>query len=157
MSNYNRAFSLVEVLVASAILITIVVGVFGALKLYAQVSAQDAEKTQATLLAEEAGEAMQLMRDVSWSSQIAPLTLGTTYYLVWDDGSYVATTTRTVVDGRFVRTITLRSVTRNSSDQIAASGTSDEGTRLVQVAVLRAADSEQLVDSEFLVHNLYEE
>ena len=153
----ERAFSLVEVLVASAILLTIVVGVFGALRLFAQVSAQDAERTQAALLAGEASEALQLMRDDGWAENIAPLSLDTTYYLAWEDDSYVATTTPVVIDGRFLRTVTFEAVERNGSDQIAESGTVDQGTRRVHVEVTRAIGGNVLVDSDFLVHNIYEE
>jgi len=153
----EKGFSLVEVLVASAILMTIVVGVFGALRLFAQVSAQDAERTQAALLAGEAAEALQLLRDGGWTQNIASLSLDTPYYFAWQDGAYIATTTPLTIDGRFLRTITLEAVGRDGSDQIAESGTVDEGTRRVYVEVSRAVDGELLVDSDFLVHNIYEE
>lgn len=153
----NRGFSLIEVLVASAILITIAVGSIGALQLYSKIAISGTEQTQAALLVQEAAEAVQLMRDANWDTNIAPLTLDIPYHLNWDGSAYSATTTPVVLDSRFTRTITLSAVERDGSDQIVESGTVDAGTLLVHVEVFRASDSSLLVDSDFLVHNIYEE
>lgn len=152
-----RGFSLMEIVVASAILITVVVGVVGALRLYGRITAGDATRTQAAILVQEAAEALQLMRDTSWTNTIVPLAAGTTYYVVWNGSTYTATTTQMIEDGRFVRAVTVSPVMRDGSDSIANSGTTDSGTRRVRISIYRSDGVTPILESDMFLHNLYEE
>lgn len=146
-----------EVLVASAILVTATIGVVGALRLYASIVAADVERTQAAVLVQEAAEAVQLMRDASWDTEVASLALDTTYHLAWENGSYAATTTEVLLQERFTRTVTFSAVERDANDNIVTSGgTADDDTRRVTIAVYRESDGTELLTSDLFLHNMYE-
>ena len=155
-TSVRRGFSLMEVLVASAILVTATIGVVGALRLYASIVTADVERTQAAILVQEAAEALQLMRDVSWDTEIDPLALDTAYHLAWDGSSYTATTTEVVLHERFTRTVTLSAVLRDANDDIAEIGTTDDDTRQVTVQVYRESDDTEILSSDLFLHNVYE-
>lgn len=154
---FRRGFSLIEILVASSVLITVVVGVVGALQLYTRLARVDRDRAQAALYTQEAAEVLQLMRDEDWSANIEALTLGQEYQLVWSGSAYSATTSDVLLNGRYIRTITLSELYRDGSDNVAESGTEDENARRVLVEVFATSTPAAIMSSEFLLHNLYEE
>jgi len=114
----NKGLTLVEVVIASAIILAAVVGLLSVHSLYLKVALANAQTVKAAYLAEEGLEEIRFLRDSSWSINIANLTSTTTY-----------------IDG-FQRTITLDAVYRDSSDDIvSAPGTLDANTKLVSASV----------------------
>lgn len=151
----TRGFSLVEIIVAAAVILAFISATAGALHAYVRLMSADAKRTQAALLTEETSEALQLLRDLSWEEEIAPLALETPYYLAWDGARYQATTTQ-VVQGAFVRTFSFSAVRRDGADNISASGATDTDTRRVSVSI-RTTDAEAPVFSgEFFIHNVHD-
>jgi Tfp pilus assembly protein PilV len=130
----NGGTGLIEVIVASSILVLIIVGVSSVYRLLVRSSREVIRGTQSALLAEEGLEAARVMRDTAWSS-LASSTVGTSYTLAWTGGTWKATTTPALIDGVFDRRMTLARVYRNSSDEIAASGTLDPNTYRVDITV----------------------
>src|ERR1035437_3829230 len=100
---FHRGLSVIEIVVAAAIIAAITTGIASAWQAYIKVSNSDTNLSKALLLAEEGTEAVQLMRDSGWTINIAALSLNTTYYLYWTGSAYAATTTMTSI-GSFVRT-----------------------------------------------------
>lgn len=149
----RSGFSLIEVLVASAIITTVVVGVVGALRLYASTAAADAARTQAALQTQETAEVLQILRDEGWSDHIANLSLGVSYQLAWNGSSYQATTSPVLIDGIYQRSFTLSAVHRDSNDNVAASGAVDNGSRLATITITRAGTT--LMTSQVLLHDSY--
>lgn len=131
----NSGFSLVEVLVASAILLMFLTSLSGAFTAYLRTAFSSIRKVQATMLAEEGIEVSKLFRDTSWTSMIVPIPTAHVRYLTYSNG-WTATTTNTFINGVFERKIQFDSISRDSSSNIATSGgTVDANGRLVTVTV----------------------
>ena len=151
----KRGLTLVEVVIASAIILTAVVSLLGVHTLYLKTIFAGNNSVQAALLSEEGIEALRFFRDDSWSAKITPLVNGTAYGLVYNNG-WQASTTNTYVE-RFKRTITLSPVYRDASLDIVASGGSlDPDTRLITSSVawpVRDATTTKTI--YFYLTNLY--
>lgn len=126
---------LVEILVASAMLTLVLLSVDLYYKKVLDVSENTTRHIQSGFLLEEGIEALKLLRDQSWNTKIAALTVGTTYYLSWTGTTWSAVTTTQRVENIFYRTFVLSDVYRDGSDNIASSGTLDPGTKKVSMSV----------------------
>lgn len=133
--NTKRGFGLIEVLVASVIISLTITALYAAAVQATRLITDNTRKTQAAFLLEETMEAVRLLRDESWAANIAPLTAGTDYYLLFTGTDWQTTTTNTLVDGVFERKFVLENVNRDSNQDIAASGTPDPGTKKVTASV----------------------
>ena len=91
----TKAFTLIEVLVAGAIIAASIGAVIGAYTLFLKDSFQNTPNIQATLLAEEGIEAVKTMRDSGWNANIKNLTLGTSYYLSFNTTTNLWSSTTT--------------------------------------------------------------
>ncbi len=133
-SEGSAGTGLVEVVIASAILGTVIVSVISVYLSLARISLQNTEKVQSTFLLEEGTEAVRLIRDTSWTG-ISSAALNTDYHLRWQGGTWVATTAPQAID-EFTRTIRYSSVSRDGSFNILPSGgVNDSGTRKATVSV----------------------
>lgn len=130
----RRGTGLIEVMIASAIIILVVVGVGAAYRLVIRSSREVIRGTQASLLAEEGQEAARILRDNAWKN-VASSTIGTSYTLSWTGSAWSLTTTPSMIDGLFDRRVVFGSVYRNADDDIASSGTLDPQMRRVDVTV----------------------
>jgi len=153
----KRGFSILEIVISAAVITFTVATVMGVLDVYVNISLNNSKKTQAAILTEEAGEAMQIFRDLGWATKITPLTNGTAYHLIWNGSSYEATTTPTLIHDKFYRTIKLSAVARNSSDDIVTSGgTTDPNTKKVTVDIYaNSLTGDPLLETEMLILNTY--
>jgi hypothetical protein len=92
------------------------------------------ERVQATYLAEEGIEALKHIRDDDYTI-LSALTRDTAYYLEYTNDHWSATTTGVAVDGVFERSFMVSDVDRDSNDDIADTGTTDDNTLLLTVEV----------------------
>lgn len=136
----NKGFFLIEVVVAAAVIATVLILLLGSVQNSVEASQRSLERTQASYLLEEGAEAVKSIRDGAWTT-ISALTNGTTYYLSWSGSAWSLTTTASAVDG-FTRTVVFAAVNRNSNDDIVTSGgTLDSGTRKVTITTSWTAAS----------------
>jgi len=152
----QKGSGLIEVVIASSMLVTIVVATVGAFQLYMRLASADRDRAHAATLTQEAAEALQFMRDEDWDT-IGSLSLSTPYQLSWTGDSYVATTSDVLLDGKYIRTLTLSALLRDGSDNVATSGTTDTGGRRVIIGVFASSSTSTIMSSEFLIHDLYAE
>ena len=153
---HSQGLSVVEIVVAAAIIVTLVTAAAGAWQLYLRVFNTSTQQSQAALLLEEASEAVHLLRDQSWTSNIQPLTLGTSYQLSWNGSRYVLGTDQSLIQNQFIRTLIFSAVKRDINDNIDASGTDDINTIKVTISVAtQNATSTPIIQSEMLIHNVY--
>jgi prepilin-type N-terminal cleavage/methylation domain-containing protein len=131
----NKGMSLVEVIIASAIMLVVVLASSSAYNTYVKYAFANEENVQASYLLEEGIEAINLIRDRGWTSYVATLTSGTTYYLYFDGTYWNSTTTPQYVDGQFLRSFTVANVNRDVNDDIANSGINDPKTKMVTVTL----------------------
>jgi len=131
-------FALVEIVIGSAIIVTAILSLISVYNTYLLHALSNSKNIQAGLLLEEGVEAVKFLRDKGWTTYIQPLSSNTTYYLSWNSGLSMWTSSSTPVpyiDNKFLRTFVLEDVKRNGSDQIASSGTTDPGTKKLTVTV----------------------
>ncbi len=133
----KKGVSLVEVIIAVSIISLGFVVVAQAYVTLVKVSLANTKKIQGALIAEEGMEAIRGIRDISWSSKIANLSVNTKYYFAFSTTTNLWTSTSTLgyVDGTFARSFTLQNVYRNGSSNIASSGTLDPNIKKVVVSV----------------------
>jgi prepilin-type N-terminal cleavage/methylation domain-containing protein len=159
LARQKRGFSIVEILVASAILVTLVTAIGGGWQLYIKTVREGTHFTTASNLSEEGTEALKILRDNSWSSNIANLSKGVEYDFYWNGSSYITTTTPTYIQNIYRRTITLSSIYRDAWDNIISSGGSlDPDTLQVNTRIYRlnGTTTSMIYESYSLIHNTYE-
>ena len=153
----QTGFSIVEVVVAAAIIATVGLAITGAWQGYIKITQLGASYTQAALLTEEAGEAIELYRDMSWSGMIAPLALNTPYYLYWNGTRYATSTTAVAVNTNYAVSFSLYPVMRDAnSNVVAAGGTNDPDTLKAAIIVTPFSNASSVYsESDILIHNIY--
>ena len=159
----HQGFGLLEILIASAIISTSLITLFGTAQITSRLAEESVERTQANFLAEEGVEVARLLRDTSWSLNIASTTPEVLYY-----ANFNATTSmwalQTVTTPRiydlFSRTIVFHAVYRRNSDGeiITADSpdqkTLDAGTRKVTARVFWGNAREIVLET--YITNLFE-
>lgn len=156
ITHRQQGFFLFEVVVASAVIATVLIFLVGSIQSSVDVSKRSLEKTQAAYLLEEGVEAVKAIRDNDFDT-ITALTAGTPYYLHYAAGAWTLTATAESVDA-FTRTVVFSAVSRDASDDIASVGTDDPGTKKGTVTVTWAAPSGAKSESlVFYISNIRED
>ena len=125
---------MVEVIVASSIILVSVLAAMSVAQRSIIVSRQASHTSQAAFLLEEGAESVRILRDNSWTN-ISSLNSDTTYYPVFSSNTWTLSTSPSFV-GIFTRSINIENVNRNASTQdISDSGVNDPGTKLITVTV----------------------
>ncbi len=155
--HFKKGISIIEIVISAALIVTAVTVTINVFRSFLILAQDNVTKTHAALLAEEGSEAIQLIRDSGWASNIDTLTLDTTYYLYWSGSAYSLTTTPQTANG-FTREISFSAVDRDdSSGNIVESGTTDNNTRLYDITIYSNDDlSTPVFYTEGLIHNVYE-
>lgn len=126
----HNGFTLVEVLISTAVILTSVVTILGVHGLYMRTALTNNENIKATYLAEEGLEVVRFWRNVSWNSKVRTIPQNTEYGLVVSGTGWATSTNQYV--GNFQRRISLSAVQRNATGDIVSSGgTVDLNTLLV--------------------------
>ena len=136
--NMGKGISLIEVIVGATIISVVLLSLGAVAQFSIGASKISTERLQAVFLASETIEALKTMRDSNWTTRLAPLTAGNTYYLLFVNDHYETTTIQpALIDGKFNRYFILESVNRDSStnDIVTSGGTNDPDTKLVKAAV----------------------
>lgn len=130
----EKGSGMVEILIAASLMGVILIAIINVYSSLTALSLQNTEKIQSTFLLEEGVEAVRVMRDTSWTT-ISGYPTGTTMYLRFQSGAWVATMTPQVVDD-FYRTITFNKPGRDASfNLMPLGGTDDPNTRRITISV----------------------
>lgn len=154
---------MVEILVAVAVLLASFVSVITAFQVAARHGRGTLERVQAAAIAEEGIETITTLRDAGWSN-LASLTAGTSYDLVFNGAVWATTEMPQPIDGVFRRTVVLDDVYRRNLDKDIVASTSpdaktiDAGTKKVTVRVVWATTTPQAGERVMETHlmNLFE-
>lgn len=138
LSKINKnisGFMMVEILIATSIMLVIVLASMSVVQKGIVVSEQSLGTTQASYLLEEGGEVVRILRDNAWTN-ISNLSIGTTYYPTYSSNAWTMSTTPNQIDN-FTRTVVVSSVNRdaNTGAIVSNGGTLDTGTKLITVNV----------------------
>lgn len=158
----RNGFSVIEIVIAAAVIVTIVTAATNAWQIYFKISRTSGSGTQATMLTEEFAEALNYFRDLDWSKYIAPLTPGTTYYMYWNNGSdtYGTSTTPVLVNDAYYIGIVFSPVSRDMTNKdIVPTGSANSGTdirtRLAVISIYTSTTSSQtLMQSSLYLHDI---
>lgn len=132
----QSGFVLVEALVAATIISIVLAAGIGAFMLAIRTSLGNAQELQSAFLAEEGLEAIRILRDNSWSSNIATRTSSSTFYIAWSGTTWLATSSNQYIDSMFERSVIFYDVYRDANQDITTSGgTLDSNTKKVTVSV----------------------
>lgn len=133
----HKGFSLVEVVVGSAVLGVVFVSLISTYGTYIRASAQNASTIKTTYLIEEGIEAVKTMRDRGWTANINSLTVNTPYYFDFTSSFWKSTTTAEIIDVSYRRSFVLAPVYRDgNSDIVTSGGTLDADAKKVSVTVV---------------------
>ena len=155
-NSFARGISIVEIVIASAIIAISVVGIVGAIQIYLKITYQNSRETQAVLLLDETAEALQYLRDDSFSAHIEPLTNGIAYSVFWNGTGYELGSSTITLPYDMTRTVVFSEVERDGSDQIAGSGSVDEATKKATITIAWPyKGTTETIVSEMLIHDMY--
>ncbi|MBI2053103.1 MAG: prepilin-type N-terminal cleavage/methylation domain-containing protein [Candidatus Ryanbacteria bacterium] len=85
---FHSGFTLIEIIVALAVLVTVIASFYGAVRLANQAVSRAADKAQAAYLLEEGVEAIRHIRDLGWDDEIKNKSLGVEHCLDFGDSEY---------------------------------------------------------------------
>lgn len=162
-STINAGFSLVEVLIGTALILFSLTSLTAAYSFYLQAGLKNTDRLKAALLLQEGVEAATLLRDNSWNS-LAALTPGTPYHFSWNGTGWAPTTTPVLIDNALYRTATIENVYRRDSDKDivpVASGdpkSLDSGTKKITVRVFMINGATTTLNASVVTYlaNLFE-
>jgi Tfp pilus assembly protein PilE len=154
--SHSRGLSVVELVVAAAIIVSVVTMATSAWQLYFRVSRTNGQLTQATLLTEEASEAINFLRDLGWTTYVAPLSLDIPYYIYWNGTQYTISSTPITVNKIYNVTVTLSAVNRDVNSNITTSGgTLDARTKAVKISIINATSSQTVLEVPLIIHDVF--
>ena len=138
MFSSKKGFTIIEILVAIAVIITAFTAILGFFAFEARVAERGRMRLEAISLAQEAMEAVRNFRDnTDWSSPgigIGTLTAGVDYHPISSSAGWDIVLGNEVIN-EFTRAIVFNEVYRDVNHNISGSGTEDENTRKVTITV----------------------
>ncbi|MEK7585109.1 MAG: type II secretion system protein [Patescibacteria group bacterium] len=132
----TTGFTLLEIVIGVGIITSSFLGTLTVFDRLTKASRQMVELTQASFLLEEGLEATRIWRDNDWSN-LGNWPSDTEYYLTWSGSQWATSTSYTLLDNKFERTVRVSAVERDSAsaDIVSSGGTDDPGTKLVTMSV----------------------
>lgn len=131
----RSGIGVIEAVVGVAVLVTVSVGVFVVARSAILAERSAALDRRAAAVAREALEVARFERDADWAT-FAARPLNTALYPTYSGASAsLSTVDPGAVDGVFTRTVTLFSVSRDGSGNIAVSGNPDNSARRAVASV----------------------
>lgn len=133
-NKFKAGLSLVEVVIASAIILLLSLTLISANLAYLKTSKTNQKVIKATYLIEEGIEAVNFIKNNNWNDLG---TVGTSYYLNWNGLTWLPTTTKSLISGTYERRFFTEDVNRDSSgDIVTEGGVVDPNTRKLTVEVV---------------------
>lgn len=133
----QKGISIVEVIIAIAVVSTVFFAIAQVSILALRASADKNTKAKALVIAQEGMEAARSIRDASWATNIANLNFGAVYYITASSSQWAFTQINPgLIENKFTRTVVLDNTSRNINDDIIdTGGTNDVYTKKVTVTV----------------------
>jgi len=131
----NKGISLLEVVIGTSILLSVMLAMMGAYSVFLRVTLQNTAKLQATLLLEEGVEVVRLLRDQSWNNTFGDWNTGTTYGVLKGESSWSVVPGSLYVNEDFERSFEVFNVMRDGNDEVSVTGTLDANTKMVVFSV----------------------
>lgn len=131
-----QGIGLIEIIIAIALIVAVFPATHLLMTLSTKAAYDNIRKVEAAYLGQEGIEAVRTMRNKSWSTTIAPLVIGTTYYPVISGNEWTLSGTNPgLINGWYTETVTIGRVYRDGNDNIKGAGTEDVNSRKVTARV----------------------
>ena len=138
MRTYEQGVTLIEVLIGISILAVTLIAIGFSVTSYVTARKELVSETKATYLTEEGYEILRAVRDTDWNT-LEALTPNGTYYLAVSTTTLAVGNTPEIIDSSYRRSFVVKSVYRNATSDIVASGapgaTLDDGSRQFDISV----------------------
>lgn len=132
----TAGFGVTEIVIVAAIISLTFVSILESLALTIRPINASARQAEAVYLAEEAIEAVRVLRNDSWTSNIASVTDGAAYYPIVTSGNWTLSTSDPgPVNNLYARRVIFAPVYRDASDNISTTGTLDPKTKQVTITI----------------------
>ena len=131
----SRGIGLIEAVAGISIVSIFIFSLMLASQLSQKIVGESVRNIQAYFLLEEGVDAIKILRDASWSSNIGNLISRAEYYFDYNGTTWISTSNNVYIDGIFERKFSLNNVYRDSNDDIAISGILDNGSKKATVSV----------------------
>jgi Tfp pilus assembly protein PilV len=135
----QKGMTLVEAMVGIAVISFVFLSLIGAYDRFFAAELDVQPTTKAAYLVEEGIEAVKILRDTSWSSNIASLSTTSTYYLSFATSTalWTKSTTENVIDSVFYRTFTISDLKRDATtkDIVSSGGAYDPDSKQITISV----------------------
>lgn len=153
----ERGVGIIDILVSIAVITLAFWSFYQVAVLGVRVKQESERRDTAVFLAQEAIETVRFARDGSWSTNIAPLALGTDYYVSASGTQWVFSTTDPgLINNLYTRTVRFDQVLRDTiTDDISASGVEDIDTREVTVTVFWGGEPKNYEIVTYLTNFLF--
>lgn len=140
----SRGFGLLEIIISASLISISLFSLAAVSRLSFKAVSEGLNGIKAGYLAEETVEALRMTRDDSWNN-LAALSLGQPYHLLFSGDVWLATTSPQLIDGLFSRTFILESVFRDAQDNISLTGENDPSSRKIIARVSWGAKSKEVI------------
>lgn len=130
----TTGFGVLEIVIAITIISSALFAITTVARTSLELNRREILSTRAGFLLEEGSEGIRMMRDSNWSN-ISGLPSGVPFRLVFEGGSWLSTTSKTMIDGIFDRAVVVDLVYRDGADRISSSGILDADTKKFTVEI----------------------
>lgn len=131
----GKGFGIIEIVIATTIISVAFLTMMSTASMSLRTSEKNTLELKANFLLEESVEAVKIMRDNDWQTNIASLSAGTDYFLEFDGATWLANVSNVLIDGVFERKFIINDVYRDANDDISSSGVLDQNTKKITVYV----------------------
>ncbi len=153
---FKKGFGIIEIVIATTIISIAFLIMMSTASMSLKFSEKSVVRLKADFLLEEGVEAVKIIRDNDWTTNIASLSVGTDYFLEFNGAIWVVSVNNILIDGVFERKFTIDDVYRDANDDISSSGILDSNTKKITVYVSWSEDGSTVTRSiSFYILNIF--
>ena len=153
---FKKGFGIIEIVIATTIISIAFLIMMSTASMSLKFSEKSVVRLKADFLLEEGVEAVKIIRDNDWTTNIASLSVGTDYFLEFNGAIWVVSVNNILIEGVFERKFTIDDVYRDANDDISSSGILDSNTKKITVYVSWSEDGSTVTRSiSFYILNIF--
>ncbi len=153
---FKKGFGIIEIVIATTIISIAFLIMMSTASMSLKFSEKSTVRLKADFLLEEGVEAVKIIRDNNWTTNIASLSVGTDYFLEFNGAILVVSVNNILIEGVFERKFVVNDVYRDVNDDISSSGILDSNTKKITVYVSWSEDGSTVTRSiSFYILNIF--
>ena len=153
---FKKGFGIIEIVIATTIISIAFLIMMSTASMSLKFSEKSVVRLKADFLLEEGVEAVKIIRDNDWTTNIASLSVGTDYFLEFNGAIWVVSVNNILIEGVFERKFVVNDVYRDANDDISSYGVLDPNTKKITVYVSWSEDGSTVTRSiSFYILNIF--